>query len=83
MISGDRNSENGSAIFLEPETDVMVQFLASEMVIMGERNISVSVSRLETLPVKPSQCLRPPIILIPEAKSLGLSLKNESETLKS
>ena len=24
--------------FLEPETDVMVQFLAPEIVIMGERN---------------------------------------------
>ena len=37
-ISGARNSENGSAIFLEPETAVMVQFLAPEIVIIGERN---------------------------------------------
>ena len=33
-----RNSENGSAIFLGPETDVMVQFLAPESDVMGERN---------------------------------------------
>ena len=38
MISGARNSENGTAIFLEPETDVVVQFLAPKIVIMGERN---------------------------------------------
>jgi hypothetical protein len=31
-ISGARNSENG------PETDVMVQFLAPETDVMGERN---------------------------------------------
>ena len=36
-ISGPRNSKNGSAIFLETETDKMVQFLAPETDILGER----------------------------------------------
>ena len=31
----------GSAIFLEPETYVMVQFLAPEIVIMGERKFMI------------------------------------------
>ena len=49
-VSGARNSENGSAIFLEPETDVMVQFLAPEIVIMVERNFMSpdEVERSET-----------------------------------
>jgi hypothetical protein len=38
MISRAGNSENGSAIYLGPETDVMVQFLAPETGVMGERN---------------------------------------------
>ena len=38
-ISGARNSENGSAMFLGPETDVMVHFLAPETDFMGERNV--------------------------------------------
>jgi hypothetical protein len=31
-------------MFLEPETDVMVQFLAPEIVIMGERNFMQMVN---------------------------------------
>ena len=33
----------GSAIFLEPETDVMVQFLVPEIVIMGKRNCIINL----------------------------------------
>ena len=36
-ISRPRNNKNGSAIFLDPETDKMVQFLAPETDIMGGR----------------------------------------------
>ena len=32
--------------FLEPETDVMVQFLAPEIVIMGERNFMIALPLL-------------------------------------
>ena len=51
-ISGARNSENGSAIFLGPETDVMVQFLAPETDIMGERNFMTSLTRKLTYHIK-------------------------------
>ena len=37
-ISGPINIKKGSAIFLDPETDKMVQFLAPETDIMGEQN---------------------------------------------
>ena len=49
MISGARNSENGSAIFLEPKTDVMVQFLAPEIVIMGERNFMLGYGNYKSM----------------------------------
>ena len=35
----------GPAKLLEPETDIMVQFLAPEIVIMGERNFMCEASR--------------------------------------
>jgi hypothetical protein len=48
-ISGARNSENGSAIFLGAKTDIMVQFLAPETDVM-ERNFMFSFILILLLP---------------------------------